>query len=88
MFTLIEVTKDDEGTQLRTCGTFEELDDARRTMDSEWSDGMREEREWADDPDMVVGECGDWNAWITGGDLYEESRWVILDPVHNPTCRV
>ena len=88
MFTLIGITKDDEGTQVRVCGTFEELDDARRTMNSEGWDGLKEEREWADDPDEVIGECHDWSAWITGGTLYEESRWAILDPVHNQTYRM
>ena len=88
MFTLIGITKDDEGTQMRVCGTFEELGDARAFMNSEWWDGFKEEREWTDDPDRIVGVCNDWHAWIRGGDLYEESRWAILDPVHNPTFRM
>ena len=88
MYTLINITKDDKGTEIRTCGTFDKLYGARSMMASEWLDGIRTEREWSDNPDSIDDGIDDRQAWIAGGDLYHESRWLILDPTHNPTDRI
>ena len=74
MYGLTHTMRKDNDTIVMNCGTFEELDDARRWMYSEYYDGFKSEVEWGARP---IGNIGDFHAVIKGGDLYDESRWVI-----------
>lgn len=74
MYKLTQTTNDGTNTVVINLGTFEELDDARRFMYSEYYDGFKCEVEWGARP---IGNIGDFHAVIKGGDLYDESRWVI-----------
>lgn len=74
MYRLTHTTNDGTNTVVMNCGTYDELDDARRAMRSEYCDGFKAEVEWGARP---IGNIGDFHAVINGGDLYDESRWVI-----------
>lgn len=74
MYELTHTTNDGTNTVVINLGTFQKLDDARRWMYSEYYDGFKSEVEWGARP---IGNIGDFHAVINGGDLYDESRWVI-----------
>lgn len=76
MYKLTQTTNDGTNTVVINLGTFDELDDARRFMYSEYYDGFKSEVEWGARP---IGNIGDFHAVIKYGDLYEESRWKITE---------
>lgn len=84
MYKVIQIARDEHGTTVMDCGAFDELDDARGIMLANYNDGFMTELDWGSTP---IGNVGDWQAVITGGELYEKIKWVILGPEHG-TARV